>query len=352
MLDIKTFSSNSDTQTNSVADSYTPVCTQEISLARINKSGPHTTLQDLGREGSQYMGFSSGGAADEHAYRWANKLLNNTQHTPAVEIIFGPFDITFYQACTIVITGAQTHATLNNAPIELWQTQNINSGDRLKIASPTAGLINYLAVRGGFLTSTFLGSASIVTREKTGPNLGVPFSTNSFLSYRIFNHKKDSNKIREHHQTANSHRIMPSKWIPDYNKPLTVHIFFNSQYALFDEDAIHTLLTSVFTIDQNSNKMGYKVYGRKIALSRANKTQVSEGIGYGAVQIPPDGCPIILLKDRQTIGGYPKIGAISQRDAFKLSQRRAGQSIRFSQGNIEKEREKLIKFLHYFNKNN
>lgn len=348
MLNMKTFGSSSNTHTSTTTDNST----QELSLARINKSGPHTTLQDLGRKGSQYMGFSSGGAADEHAYRWANKLLNNTQNAPAVEIIFGPFDITFYQACTIAITGAQTHVTLNNEPINLWQTQSINSGDRLKMASPTAGLINYLAVRGGFLTPMFLGSASIVVREKTGPNLGIPFSQNSFLSYQVLSQNNEKARRHKHYTTANAHQIMPSKWVPDYNQPLTLHIFLNSQYALFSKNAIRTLLTNVFTVDQNSNKMGYKVLGKKITLSHDCKTQVSEGIGYGAVQIPPDGYPIILLKDRQTIGGYPKIGAISQRDAFKLSQRRAGQKIRFTQGNIQKERKELINFLHYFNENN
>lgn len=327
-------------------DSDTSKNMQEFSLARINKSGPHTTLQDLGRKGSQHLGFSSGGAADEHAYRWANKLLNNAQNAPTVEIIFGPFDITFHQACTIAITGAQAYVTLNNVSIKLWQTQRIQSGDRLKIASPTAGLINYLAISGGFLTHTFLGSASVVVREKTGTNLGSPFSKNSFLTYTIFHHKKEEKNTHKNHQIASSHQIMPNKWIPNYNDPLTLHIFFNSQYALFNEDAIRTLLTNAYTVDQDSNKMGYKVRGKKIAV--LNHEQISEGIGYGAVQIPPDGYPIILLKDRQTIGGYPKVGAISQRDAFKLSQRRPGQSIRFAKGNIQKERKKLIHFLHFF----
>jgi len=330
--------------TKNDTDSGTKVNAQEFSLARINKSGPHTTLQDLGRKGSQHMGFSSGGAADEHAYRWANKLLNNTQSAPTIEIIFGPFDITFYQACTIAITGAQTQATLNDVSIALWQTQSIKSGDRLKITSPIAGLINYLAIKDGFLTHTFLGSASVVVREKTGPNLGVPFSANSLLAYQILNDTKK--KVTKNHQTARSHQIMPSKWIPNYNEPLTLHIFFNSQYALFSEDAIHTLLTSVFTVDPNSNKMGYKIRGKRVAL--LDNKQVSEGIGYGAVQIPPDGHPIILLKDRQTIGGYPKIGAISQRDAFRLSQRRAGQSIQFVQGNVQTERTELLDLLRFF----
>lgn len=341
----KTLRNKPGNPTDHNMDSYTSKNTQEFSLARINKSGPHTTLQDLGRKGSQHMGFSSGGAADEHAYRWANKLLNNAQNAPAVEIVFGPFDITFYQACTIAITGAQAYVTLNKASIKLWQTQHIQSGDRLRIVSPTAGLINYLAIsNGGFLTHTFLGSASVVVREKTGTNLGVPFSANSFLVYKVFHHKK------EEKNTLKNHKITPSKWIPNYNNPLTLHIFFNSQYTLFDEDAIRTLLTNVFTVDQHSNKMGYKVRGKKVAL--LNHEQVSEGIGYGAVQIPPDGYPIILLKDRQTIGGYPKIGAISQRDAFKLSQCRPGQSIRFAQGDIQKERKELIHFLHFFTSSN
>ena len=347
MFSTKTLSSNQNVRVSSDADSFTKVLSQEFSLARINKSGPHTTLQDLGRKGYQHIGFSGGGAADEHAYRWANKLLNNTQNTAAIEVIFGPFDITFYQACTIAITGAQTHATLNNISIKLWQTHHIKSGDRLKIASPTTGLINYLAIAGGFLTHTFLGSASVVVREKTGTNLGIPFCANSLLTYQLLNHKKET----KNYYTANSQKIMPNKWIPDYNEPLTLQIFFNSQCALFSKHAIHTLLNNTFIVDQNSNKMGYKVHGKTIELSNNNKTQVSEGIGYGAVQIPPDGHPIILLKDRQTIGGYPKIGAISQRDAFKLSQRRAGQNIRFTQGNIQKERKELINFLRYFTAN-
>ena len=332
---------------------------KQFSFARIIKSGPHTTTQDLGRKGHQHTGYSAGGAADEYAFRWANKLLGNAQDSTTLEIIFGPFEIIFYQPCVIALTGATANAILNDIHIKLWQTHQVNAGDKLKLTSPKSGLINYLAIMHGIRSPHFLGSSSIVVREKTGPNNGKILADDHLICYTLMADDRtqldsDLQPLNKSESKKTSTDIYVSRsvhpiWIPNYTEEIEINLFLHSQYHLFEEHVVTKLFQQDFMINPHSNKMGYKLNGDPITLSQDHHIQLSEAIGYGAVQIPPDGQPIILLKDRQTIGGYPKIGAISQLDAFKLSQRRPGQTVRFKKGDIVKERKELKHFFDFFN---
>src|SRR5690606_16005464 len=137
----------------------------------ILQTGPNTTLQDLGRTGSQQLGFCQSGAADEYSYRWANKLLDNTYRCAALEIPLGQFHCPFDAPLRIAITGAATEVRLNNKPIVGWQKFDVNAGDEIKIALATQGVFIYLAVHCGFACDEplFCNSHAMVPREKSGP---------------------------------------------------------------------------------------------------------------------------------------------------------------------------------------
>jgi biotin-dependent carboxylase-like uncharacterized protein len=293
-------------------------------------------LQDLGRRGFQHLGFAQGGAADEHAFLWANKLLNNKPGSCALEITLGPFAAEFDGPARMAVTGACTEVWINDIAQPSWQTITVAAGDSLKIKPARHGLRSYLAIYGGFIADTQLGSQSMVMREKTGPFLGGPLTVNTPLSFTAGTLPP-----------TKAHTQVPSAYIPDYSSHvLDVHLLPSYQYPDFSADARHNFFAADYAISADSNRMGYCLSGPTIAPPAA--TLLSEGIAFGSVQIPPSGQAIILLKDRQTIGGYAKIGCVSHLDCFRLSQRRPGQKVRFVEGSIEDAQKALRRFYNFF----
>lgn len=303
---------------------------KEWGLLKINKAQGRVTLQDLGRVGWQHLGVCQSGAADEHAFLWANKLLNNHYNTAALEIMLGQLVCEFTADTVIAITGAKTPAFINHQPIALWQTHRIKAGDTLELKLPSSGLLNYLVVKKGFKVKPVCQSLSQCEREGLGPFNGMPLSVGDYLgleTHVLFNTK-----------TAGFSQINKSvrqDYIPNYNAPLVLPIYpnINKPYTR----AISALLNSTYHVSPASNRMGYRLLAQNYsgesslqncAAMLSNKT-VSAGVSFGCVQLPPNGEPIVLLKDRQTMGGYPMLGCISQKSAFQLAQRRPGQVIAF-----------------------
>ena len=291
-------------------------------------------LQDYGRYGYQHIGVTTGGPMDEHAFLWANRLLGNACNAAQIEITVGMLALEASRATTIALTGADLGATLNGRPIKPWRTYGISPGDQLKFASPLNGLRGYLAVRGGFEVAPQLGSASTVTREKLGGlgQNGDKLQKGDILPYQAFH--------------GDIHNRMPDRFIPDYRAPLLLGVICGYQYDSFDAAEIRRFFSEEYVIGKDIDRMGYRLSGTPVH-SRLNGI-VSEGIAYGAIQIPSDGQPIVLLRDRQTIGGYPKIGCVSSLDCGKLSQRGPGARVRFEPRDLDTVTGERIIFNRYF----
>ncbi|MGF1768880.1 biotin-dependent carboxyltransferase family protein [Enterovibrio makurazakiensis] len=278
--------------------------------------GMLTLLQDTGRQGFQHLGITSGGPMDEHAYYWANRLLGNTPDTNQLEITFGQLKLKVNAATCIAITGADLSARINDKPVRNWCTYAVKQGDTIEFDTPKQGLRAYLAVKNGFECVNKLGSCATVKREKIGGlhGNGDPLKQGDVLRFHVCSDVID--------QRA-------PKWtIPDYDAPLELGVMPAYQNAAFSHDAQMTFFTSAYEVSQNIDRMGYRLSGAPIKSSLDGI--ISEGIAFGAIQIPNDGQPIVLMKDRQTIGGYPKIGCLSSLGAGQLSQRRPGQTVNFS----------------------
>jgi len=296
---------------------------------RFIRSGIHTTLQDEGRFGFQNLGIGPSGAADKYAYRWANKLLGNPPNTAAIESFYGNLELQFSTACTIAITGAEAMLKINDEEKALWSTINIDAGDTLTLGPTTSGLINYLALAGDILSASILDSLSINTRERIGPNAGKPFSKNSLIE---FHPKKTQTKNLAAHWDA----------IPDYKTSLTLRFIPSSLFLSLEKSIQEQFLRSEFKIGKDSNKIGKRLEGPSLTLSTMPK--YSEAVCEGTIQIPNNGQPIVLLSDRQTIGGYPKIGTVYKGDCWRFNQAPAENKILFEIGNAENAQRELKKY--------
>ena len=301
----------------------------------IIKPGPLCLLQDMGRRFAQHFGYTASGAADEHAFLWANRLVNNPMKAAALEVTLGPAKFRFNHDAHVAITGAAQHFWLNKYKHASWESIHVSAGDTIALDMPVSGLKTYLSVGGGFSAPLTFASASMVTREESGPFLGKPLTCGQIISYT------SSNYCRLNQST-------PACYIPDYTKTLTLRFHRPPNAPKLNNTSQRKLLSNQFSIHKNASRMAYPLVGERLQLAKNVDKQISSGVALGCVQLPTSGEPFILLKDRQTIGGYPVIGYISHRDCFALSQRRPGQNIRFIQTNIEVVQKELREFYTFF----
>ncbi len=302
-----------------------------LGLLTLVHPSPLTLLQDLGRNGVQASGFCQSGALDEHAFLWANALVSNSARSAALEITLGPFTCTFSQACRIAITGAATTVTINGEVTKPWQALHINPGDTLHLTAPQHGLRTYLAIRGGIQCTTMFGSAAMCPREKSGPFGGSPLTKGATIEY-----------ISEEKNTAPL-RAAPPPFIPDYAQDLVTLRVMPWQ----DRAAQSGLWKNDFYVHQDANRMAYTFDGEPL-LAAGTATQLSFPVPMGAIQLPPNGKPIVLMKDRQTIGGYPVLGCVAQQDTWRLAQMRPGQKLRFAPSTIEDCQKDLRQIYNFF----
>ncbi|ANG63749.1 allophanate hydrolase [Marinobacterium aestuarii] len=298
------------------------------------KPGFLTLLQDYGRYGMQHLGMASGGPLDEHAFLWANRLLENHYNCAALEITLGPVRLRALQPTQIAITGADFAARINQQPIEPWGSYWLEAGDELSFAAARSGMRAYLAVGGGFEAQLQHGSCATVMREGCGglQGDGRRLEAGDRLEYRSAPRKRP--------------RQVPPRYVPDYSAPLCLRLLPCYQYDQFDAAQVRRFFSSDYQVSPHSDRMGYRLSGPAIH-SRLDGI-ISEGIAYGAVQVPGDGQPIVLLRDRQTIGGYPKIGSVATLDAAQLAQRGPGAVIRFTPGDAWEVETERLAFNRFF----
>ncbi|GHF83510.1 biotin-dependent carboxyltransferase family protein [Thalassotalea marina] len=277
------------------------------------KPGVLTTIQDLGRFQQAHLGITTGGPADKEAFSLANQLLNNPENAPALEVNFGDIELVANCNTTIAVTGAQAKISINGNPKANWQCHHLSTGDKLHIDFTTKGCRVYIAVSGGFSVSRQFGSASTVVREKLGGIDGEAIKAGQQLVMAQPD-IRPLTKVQSHH-------------IPNYSNEVNLRVITGYQIALFDRSQVNKFFSSVYEVSAQYDRMGYRLKGSGIKSDIS--TMYSEGICQGAIQIPPDGQPIVLANDRQTIGGYPKIGSVLSLDLNKLMQCTQGAKVSF-----------------------
>lgn len=290
------------------------------------------TLQDKGRFSFTHIGVTNSGVMDEFSYLVANKLLDNKNDGNIIEIAFSNVVFKANTNTHISITGAYCEFFINDTPYDTWRTFNIKVGDIIKIGKIYSGTRVYLSVKNGFKIAKVFGSNSTTIKESLGGINGEKLKKGDIFTCETFNetHTKRFKK----------------KYLPKYNDSLKLRVILSYQEEFFEKEEKEKFFSSIYTVTNDFNKMGCKLDGSEISCKLDGI--ISEGISYGSIQIPKDGKPIILLKDKQTIGGYPKIGAVLSIDCFKLSQAKVGTKIEFIPFSIEKSQDKVKAFYKQF----
>ena len=300
---------------------------------KVIKAGIFTTLQDRGRFSFTHLGVTNSGVMDEYATLAAHKLLNNNLNDNILEITFSNVELQANENTTICITGAICELYINDKLKKTWQTHTIHKDDNIKVGKILEGQRVYLAVKNGFNIPKEFGSNSTTIKESLGGISGTQIKNDDILPY-IKNDEIITNRWKE-------------KYIPSYTNELTLRVLLSYQEDSFDSEEKEKFFNSTYTITPDFNRMACKLKGQIIKSSLEGI--ISEAITFGSIQIPKDGQPIILLKERQTIGGYPKIGSVLSIDCFKLAQMKIGSIIRFEEVNIVNAQKKLKDFYSIFN---
>ena len=300
---------------------------------KVIKAGIFTTLQDRGRFSFTHLGVTNSGVMDEYATLAAHKLLNNNLNDNILEITFSNVELQANENTTICITGAICELYINDKLKKTWQTHTIHKDDNIKVGKILEGQRVYLAVKNGFNIPKEFGSNSTTIKESLGGISGTQIKNDDILPY-IKNDEIITNRWKE-------------KYIPSYTNELTLRVLLSYQEDSFDCEEKEKFFNSTYTITPDFNRMACKLKGQIIKSSLEGI--ISEAISFGSIQIPKDGQPIILLKERQTIGGYPKIGSVLSIDCFKLAQMKIGSIIRFEEVNIVNAQKKLKDFYSIFN---
>ncbi|WP_416140583.1 biotin-dependent carboxyltransferase family protein [Halomonas sp. HK25] len=299
---------------------------------RVEQAGPLALLQDAGRFGVRRLGVSQGGPADLHGWAWANRLAGNAWGTPALEVTFGGLTLVAERDLTLAVAGADLGATLDGKPVPLWERFRCREGQRLVFSSPRNGLRAYLAVAGGFAAEPVLGSVACVVRE----GLGGFDGRGSKLA------EGDRLGMGDPSSAGASSSAAPDEARLDYRAPARLALLPGAQIGDFTGQSLFQAFNATWRVDDRADRMGVRLTGPRLQCHIGSL--VSEGIGLGAVQVPPDGQPIALLNDRQTIGGYPRLGALAPLAASRLAQCLPGQEVTLVACSSEQALEALRRF--------
>ncbi|MGI5504159.1 biotin-dependent carboxyltransferase family protein [Lentzea sp. CA-135723] len=273
----------------------------------ILKTGPQALIQDLGRPGHAHLGVPPSGALDQHSLKLANRLVGNEESAAGLELLLGGAELVAHTACTIAVTGPSTRIHVDGRLRDSHQPLDIAPDQHITIGTPATGLRTYVAISGGIEAEEELGSKSTDLLSGIGPE---PLRDNDVLSL--------GTPARPNHADV----VPPARTL----QTLVIPIRLGPRDDWFD-DAGTQLAQGEWTVSDRSNRVGARLRGTK--LNRRDGEILSEGMITGAVQVPPDGQPVVFLNDHPTTGGYPVIGVVDHDHLHFLGQARPGTTVRF-----------------------
>lgn len=286
--------------------------------AEVLDPGLLTTVQDLGRTGFERHGVPPAGAADPLALRIGNLLLGNDEGAAALEVtLLGP-RLRFEGDGWIAVTGADLGTRLNDADAPLWESIPVDDGDVLSFGEPKRGVRTYVVAAGGFDVPVVLGSRSTHLRAKLGGLDGRALRAGDHLATM-------GGRAR--------HRRLPAGLVPTYDSA-PLRVVLGPQEDRFTVEGIRTFVSCPYEVRSDSDRMGVRLQGPRID-HVGEADIISEPVCTGAIQVPANGQPIVLLVDRQTTGGYAKIGTVISADLPRLGQARPGDRVTFAACTLE-----------------
>jgi biotin-dependent carboxylase-like uncharacterized protein len=279
---------------------------------RVITPGPLTTIQDGGRRGWLRFGVPDSGALDCRALAVANLLVGNRPETGALEMTLAGGTFAAEGAMRIALAGADMPMTIDGVPAARERSHRLAAGAVLSIGAARSGARAYLAASGGFAVAPVFGSTATHLRAGIGGFEGRALRAGDVVP--VAGPPPAGPDLR-----------LSGEPLP---RPARLRVVPGPQDDHFTPAALALLCEAVFTVTAQSDRMGYRLSGPALAHT-AGFNIVSDGIAPGSIQVPGDGQPIILLADRQTTGGYPKIATVISADLAALGQMRPGDAVRF-----------------------
>ncbi len=302
-----------------------------IEAFEVLEPGMLTTIQDLGRYGFSQFGVPPSGALDIFSFRVANLLVGNPEGEACLETTIMGFKLKALKEVVIAVTGGDLSPTQNGEPMEMWRTHLLVEGDVIRFGKVRTGCRAYLAMGGGFVVPKIMGSQSTYLSGKFGGLEGRALKKGDLLYSLHLQSPLSKLGLR-----------FPGEWIPSLEKEVPLQVVPGPQDHHFTEKGFQTFYSSSYQVTPQCDRMGVRLEGPKIERrSDVEESIISEGLLSGAIQVPGNGKPIIILTELVT-GGYTKIATVISTDLTKVAQLKPGDRVRFTPISIE-EAHQLIR---------
>jgi biotin-dependent carboxylase-like uncharacterized protein len=274
-----------------------------------------TTIQDLGRYHYAHLGLSPSGAADAVSLRLGNLLVGNPPNTPALEMTLVGATVVFDVACSIALSGSDFGATLDGRPVPRWQTLFVQPGQILRCGPASLGARCYLCVGGGLRAETVLSSSSAHLQVSLGGSWGGPLRSGDVFEL--------SGAFNPGHALSVRPEILAVLF-----RLGSLRVTEGPQAHLFAATERSLFISSTHRVKEESNRMGLRLSGPRLTHA-IREEMTTEGVSLGAIQVPPNGEPIILFVEHPTTGGYPKIANVISADMHRVGQLRPRDNVLF-----------------------
>ncbi|XJZ28699.1 biotin-dependent carboxyltransferase family protein [Bacillota bacterium Lsc_1132] len=312
---------------------------------QVIRPGLLTSIQDLGRYGMQKHGVIVSGGMDAFALRVANILVGNEEGEAALEITLQGPKLHFTEDSLIAICGGNLSPAVDGQAIPQWRPVFIKKGSMLSFGAVKSGCRAYLAAAGGLDVPMVMNSRSTYLRAGIGGFHGralkdgdvLKVQTPSELAIRRMRHLSDKAGAKPF---AVSDWSVSKEMLPTYFSRSVIRVIRGGQFHWFTSESRELFFKEEFFVTPQSDRMGYRLSGQKLELSQPREL-VSEAVTAGTIQVPSEGYPIVLMADRQTTGGYPKIAQVASVDLPILAQLKPGEKIRFQEIQLEEAQELL-----------
>jgi biotin-dependent carboxylase-like uncharacterized protein len=289
-----------------------------------------TTVQDKGRYHCLRYGVPISGAMDAFSLVAANYLVGNDPDDACLEItLIGP-ELKARAKTQIAITGGTISLRINGEPASMWETLEISEGDVVSFGRMESGCRSYLSIRGGIDAPLVLGSRSAFVRGGFGGIGGRQSKAGDTIDG--FNAP-----------SLAAQYSLPEELRPQLTGNYEVHVVLGPQADMFTETGLNTFLSSIYKVTLEADRMGYRLEGPLIE-HKGRADIVSDALLPGAVQVPRNGKPIVIMRDAQTTGGYPKIAAVTTPDVSLLGQAKPNDTVKFSKLTVQQAQEKTREY--------
>lgn len=281
-----------------------------MTTLEILRTGPLALVQDLGRPGLAHLGVTESGAADRRSHTLANRLVANPDDRATIEVTFGGFSARVRGGdVDIAVTGADTDPAVNGVVFGNNSIHHVRDGEVISLGAPYSGVRSYLSVRGGIDVMPVLGSRSYDVMSSIGP---LPLQPGDVVP--VGDPTDDYPELDQAPVAAISEHLVELLVVPGPRDDWLV-----------DPDA---LVHTIWMVSDRSDRVGMQLDGRPLRHRCPDRQLPSEGVTRGAIQVPPNGLPVIMGPDHPVTGSYPVAGVVTNDDIDKLAQVRPGQYVR------------------------